>query len=418
MSKLHTFLIAATLLFCATAANAERWSVERMNEVVNQTNFIVGSGCSGTLISLKYRLILSAHHCITNYVRHVNREIVVDGVVKKVRKEELRDIVVSQKSYANYRQVGSATWQAVIIARWKESDLALLQIRAKNLPHKIQANVFAGKEVMRGSPVTAVGNPMMLDATVSRGHISSINRMVRMPWTNAETPFIQFTAPIAGGSSGGSLYDDEGRLIGVPVAGSRGGGNIGLAIPFFRIQELLTNNCFREVWDKSDGVKDHAVCVAERKSATKKGVSNDEKANTPPHGKAQPVLFTPAKQVRINADPIACYRHKLVRDRLASKRFAGQWITMGPDASRMYLDFYSKVRGIGRLPGHSIALFAPNKPFNYGGLKMLPGSVIVYGYNVSGCLIAQMVVGHTFHRLILKSISNLDFKPKPLGIGV
>ena len=197
-------LAIGLLMFGAAMANAERWSIEAMNETINQTNFIVGGGCSGTLISLKYRLILTNHHCIRSYVNVVTRDKVVDGVVKKVRIEELRDVQVSQRSYANYRKVGSASWQSVIVARWKESDLALIQIRAENIPHKIQSNVFAGKKVYRGEEVYAVGNPSRLDASITRGIISSTNRMFRAPWANnTEVPFIQIDATIAGGSSGG-----------------------------------------------------------------------------------------------------------------------------------------------------------------------------------------------------------------------
>jgi len=270
MVTMRKLFLAMGLLFYAVAAAFAGWSVERMNEVVSQTNFIVGTGCSGTLISLKYKLILTNHHCIRSYVRVETRDEVVNGVVKKLRKEDLRDVEVSQRAYANYRKVGSASWQSVIVARWKESDLALLQIRAESIPHKVQSDVFPGKKVYRGETVYAVGNPMMLDATISRGIVSSTNRMFRVPWANnKEVPFTQIDAAITSGSSGGALYNEAGMLIGVPAAGARQAG-IGLAIPFSRIQSFLTKHCYRDVWDRAPDVKDHDTCMTARKAAAEK----------------------------------------------------------------------------------------------------------------------------------------------------
>lgn len=245
MKTLFTFIAS---LFIATAARADHWTIERMNEVVDQTNMIVGdpANCSGTLISLRYRLVLTNHHCITGQIRHRTKEKVVNGEIKKVKVEELLDMTVAQKSYADFREVGRSSWKAVIVAKWKESDLALLQIRAEKIPHSYQSNIFAGKKVMRGETVYAVGNPRLLDATISKGIISSINRLIRVPWAdNAEVAFIQMDAPISGGSSGGALYNAHGYLIGVPAAGTRDGA-IGLAIPFPRIQKFLTDNCYTE----------------------------------------------------------------------------------------------------------------------------------------------------------------------------
>lgn len=251
-------LIAATL---ATSALADHWNVERMNEAVNQTNFIVGRGCSGTLISTEYRLVLTNHHCITGNIRIRDKEFVENGVVMKKKVEELSEVVLSQKAYAGYKQVGAATWQSEIIARWKESDLALLQILADDIPQTIHAQVYGGEKVLRGQTVWTVGNPIGLDSTITKGIISSTTRTFRVPWADAEVPFIQVDAGIAGGNSGGALYDEHGYLIGVPAAASSQHAHLGLAIPFFRVQEFLTDNCYEDVWSVEPGVATHDECV-------------------------------------------------------------------------------------------------------------------------------------------------------------
>ncbi|RME54033.1 serine protease [Candidatus Woesearchaeota archaeon] len=259
-------LFFATVVSVFTAFSAHAWEVREMNETVNQTNFIVGMNgrgfCSGTLISLKYRLVLTNHHCVEPAMQRRTKERVADdGTITKVEVVEISEMQVSQKSYAGFKTVGQSVWQAKVVARWKQSDLALLQIIAEDIPHTIATHVFAGDRVYRGETVYAVGNPAMLDATITRGIISNTNRTFRVPWADAEVPFLQMDAGIVGGSSGGALYNDNGELVGVPAAGMRGT-SIALAIPFFRVQEFLTNNCYEDVWRES--ADDHDTCLAKK----------------------------------------------------------------------------------------------------------------------------------------------------------
>lgn len=253
------FITVAALV--ASTVTAQAWSVREMNDTINSVNFIVGKGCSGTLISKEHRLILTNHHCIDAAIVKRTKRVVGDGgAVSEIKVEELRDLDVSQRSYDKHQLVGSAIYKSQVVARWKESDLALLQVRAE-LPNGIEAKIFAGDEVFRGETVYAVGNPLGLDATVMKGVISSTTRMFRVHWADAEVSFIQIDVGITGGNSGGSLFNDNGELIGVPAAGVPGT-VLGLAIPFFRVQEFLTEHCYGSVWD--DTAADHDTCVAEK----------------------------------------------------------------------------------------------------------------------------------------------------------
>lgn len=263
MVRFYICFVAMWLGMMSLPVKADHWNVSKMNEAINQTNFIVDNGCSGTLISIEHRLVLTNHHCIGRGVRIVEKERVgKDGTVRKVKVEELYDLPISQRQYVNYRLVGEASWKTTIVARWKESDLALLQIRA-DIPHTIEATVFPGEAVQRGEDVYLVGNPLGLDATVTKGVISSTNRMFRVSWADAEVPFIQVDAGIAGGNSGGSLYNEHGQLIGVPAARAQDG-HLGLAIPFFQVQQFLNDNCYAQVW-KSDG-ESRDDCLAKQKA--------------------------------------------------------------------------------------------------------------------------------------------------------
>ena len=253
-------LILSAIALTLSYAPAFAWSVKAMNDTIASANFIVNGGCSGTLISKEHRLILTNHHCLSGGITQRTKEVVgEDGVVESIKVEVLKDLDVNQRAYIGHQLVGEASYKAQIIARWQESDLALLQIRSA-VPNGIVARVFSGSEVLRGETVYAVGNPLGLDATVTKGVISSTTRMFKAPWAdNADVSFIQVDAGIAPGNSGGSLFNDMGELIGVPAAAVPGNGHLGLAIPYFRIQEFLTDNCWGEVWD--DTAESHEVCL-------------------------------------------------------------------------------------------------------------------------------------------------------------
>ena len=102
------------------------------------------------------------------------------------------------------------------------------------------------KDVVVGDAVVAIGSPLGLEATVTSGIVSAINRPVTaggegdLSFINA----IQTDAAINPGNSGGPLVDSAGRVIGVnsaiadPSAGGGQAGSVGLgfAIPIGQAQ--------------------------------------------------------------------------------------------------------------------------------------------------------------------------------------
>lgn len=221
------------------------WTVESLNTTVNQNNFIVDDRCSGTLVSLKHKLVLTAYHCVEHKVTEYKDEEVVDGNLTEVRKLRLLDVPISQKAYSGYEEVGSSSYSTDIVARAEKKDLALLQIKADELPYTVASKFISKDEkLLRGEKVYAVGNPNMLDASVSTGVISSLTRMIRAPWAkNEEIPFIQHDAASTGGSSGGAIYNDDGYLIGVHAAGFRGE-SLGFAVHPNLVREFMDENCY------------------------------------------------------------------------------------------------------------------------------------------------------------------------------
>ena len=254
---------------------ATAWEdVKGMNVQIDQTNFIVGRGCSGTLISTEYRLILTAHHCVSGDIKTVTRkEIGPDGKVEEVEYEKRNRVTISQKDYAKYETVGAISYQTEIIAYDKAHDLALLQLVGVNLRSSMSAPIRnAEVDIMRGERVFAVGNPLGFDATITSGVVSSTNRKFKVSWDQIdELALIQFDANVNGGNSGGALYDDTGRVIGVVVAGVRGS-DLGFAIPIFELYPMLDELCMASIYD--DKIDD-VFCQTQKEAEAAKEVDDD-----------------------------------------------------------------------------------------------------------------------------------------------
>lgn len=108
-------------------------------------------------------------------------------------------------------------------------DLALLHIAAQGLP---VLRLGKSEAVRAGDAVVAIGHPLGLEDTVSNGLVSAVREV-------GELTALQISAPIAPGSSGGPLFNDQGEVIGVATAILRGGQNLNLGMPVKYVQELM-----------------------------------------------------------------------------------------------------------------------------------------------------------------------------------
>lgn len=87
--------------------------------------------------------------------------------------------------------------------------------------------------VVVGQRIYALGTPLNQELTLSDGLVSALRRDPQQhPY------FIQFSAPISHGSSGGGLFDENGRLIGITSDMYEKGQNLNLAIPIKWQQDL------------------------------------------------------------------------------------------------------------------------------------------------------------------------------------
>ncbi|WP_372644729.1 Do family serine endopeptidase [Ancylomarina sp.] len=107
-------------------------------------------------------------------------------------------------------------YKAKVIGTDPTTDLALLQIKEKNLVHIPFTN---SDEIEVGEWVLAVGNPFNLNSTVTAGIVSAKSRNINILQNrSAIESFIQTDAAINPGNSGGALVDLKGGLVGINTA--------------------------------------------------------------------------------------------------------------------------------------------------------------------------------------------------------
>ena len=113
----------------------------------------------------------------------------------------------------------------------EKKDIAILEFDADaNVP---PLTVDMQSKLLRGQPVTAIGSPRGVINTVSIGNISNI------VYYSEEIPdYIQFTAPISPGSSGGALFNDNGAVVGLCVSFLKEADAMYYAIPMKYVEEM------------------------------------------------------------------------------------------------------------------------------------------------------------------------------------
>ena len=106
-------------------------------------------------------------------------------------------------------------YEAKLIGSDPSSDLALLKVAAKGLPH---LKFGDSDSLMVGEWVLAIGNPFRLYSTVTAGIVSAKSRNINILDETGIESFIQTDASVTPGNSGGALVNLKGELIGINTA--------------------------------------------------------------------------------------------------------------------------------------------------------------------------------------------------------
>jgi len=121
----------------------------------------------------------------------------------------------------------AAAWRRQDPAR----DICLLEVAGLTAPAVV---LRRSQTVEAGETVFAVGNPLGLGLTVSRG-------LLAVKDVKGGQPVLAATAAVSPGSSGGGLFDREGRLLGITTAILGNGQNLNLILAADGLERLAAD---------------------------------------------------------------------------------------------------------------------------------------------------------------------------------
>lgn len=236
-------LIAAIVLAiaCITGAARADWPLDKMNQQIEATNVIVSNQCSGTIVDVVERLVLTAYHCVTSNLKEVEKKEIdpKTGEIRIIKVQEREPMFIATWKRQDYDVVTSEKHVARIAGQDMASDTALLQVIDKDWKPEMAAPLASCEyQYQRGKPVFAVGNPgIEFDNSITEGIISAPERKVDFG-DGRKLPLFQHSAAVIGGNSGGATYDGDGLLIGTVTGGVKGA-SIALSVPVCFAREMI-----------------------------------------------------------------------------------------------------------------------------------------------------------------------------------
>ena len=155
-----------------------------------------------------------------------------------------------------------------VLAADADEDLVLLKVQGKGLQF-LTLSATTGIQV--GEHVIAIGSPLGLEGTVSDGIVSALRE------ETLGKRWIQTTAPVSHGNSGGPLLNMAGSVVGVITWGVdlKEAQNLNFAVPSGKVKTLLTSVHDLASLDTFNGVHNGPTNDASSRQQSADNVSAD-----------------------------------------------------------------------------------------------------------------------------------------------
>jgi serine protease Do len=135
---------------------------------------------------------------------------VVEGA-RRIRVELDRRVHATTPAAQIDNHKPKSSFEAKIVGTFKEADVAVLKIDARNLP---AISFSESDKLKQGQLVVALGNVVGLRNSLSLGVVSSVAQQIG---ANDSMVYIQTDAALPPGISGGPLVDIQGEMVGMNV---------------------------------------------------------------------------------------------------------------------------------------------------------------------------------------------------------
>ena len=207
MSKLKVFVLLFGFLISVPGIPADPISAETIIEQVMPSIVAIRADTPEGKAAGTGFLVDSTGVVVTNL--HV-----IEGATR---------VAIKLHSGEQYTQIRVASFD-------QERDLAILRIPGFDLP---VVNLGNSDDVKVGATVYAIGNPLGLEESVTKGIVSSIRAI------EGGTKIIQTDSAVSPGNSGGPLINDHGDVVGIVTYKLSAGENLNFAVPINYVRALL-----------------------------------------------------------------------------------------------------------------------------------------------------------------------------------
>ena len=151
--------------------------------------------------------------------------------------QEAEDVGVVYKPLQDNLSIESATVrEARVLKLDPVRDLALIEVTG--VPAYVTpVELGSMEEVQIGNDVHAIGHPIGETWSYTKGIVSQIRQ--NYEWNEHRADVIQTQTPLSPGNSGGPLFADSGKMIGVNSFKAKGGDNLNFAVSVDDVRKFL-----------------------------------------------------------------------------------------------------------------------------------------------------------------------------------